>query len=237
MATAGSIIERSLRLLGQLPAGKTPTSDEYADGLEALNAMVDAWNNESLLCFAYQAETLTLANADASYTIGTSGDLNTTRPVEIVNAYIVEANISYPVAIMNEAEYAGIADKTLAGDWPTHLLFRPTIASSQATVIVWPVPNATRTMKLTTRVQVGSFASTATTVTLPPGWEKALAYNLAIDLAPEFETQPSAAVAKGAVESLAGIKRANIGTRPRRLYTEIGAMFPGNAASIVTDEA
>lgn len=236
MATSGSIIERSLRLLGQLGAGESPTTDETADGLEALNALVDSWNNDKLLCFSYQTESLTLSSGTSSYTVGASGTLNTTRPVEILNAYIVDSNISYPVEIISESEYAAISDKTLSGDWPTHLLFRPTAASSQATVIVWPVQNATRTLKLTTRVAVSSFASSATTVTLPPGWEKALAFNLAIDIAPEYETEPSQAVLKGAKDSLALIKRANIGARPRTLRTEIGAMFGANSNNITTDE-
>lgn len=237
MATAGDIIERSLRLLGQIGSGESASTAENTDGLEALNAMVDAWNNDRLLCFSYQEQSLTLANGDGSYTVGTSGDLNTTRPVEIVNAYIVDNNISYPVAIMSEAEYAAISDKTTTADWPTHLLFRPTIASSLSTVLVWPVPNATRTLKLTTRIQVAAFSATSTTVTLPPGWEKALAFNLALDLAPEFQTEAPEAVVRGARESLGLIKRANIRALqgPVRLQTELGVMFSPSSANIQAD--
>lgn len=236
MATAGDIIDRALRLLGQLGSGGTATAAEAADGLEAMNAMVSDWNNDRLMCFAYQTESLTLSSGDPSYTVGTSGDLNTTRPIEIVNAYIDQSNISYPVEIMTEDYYASISDKTLAGDWPTHLLFRPTIASSLATVIVWPVPNATRTLKLTTRIQVASFASTSTTVTLPPGWEKALAYNLAVELAPEFETAAKPEVVAGATRSLGRIKQANSIAKKRELTTELGSMFSPYSSNIASDE-
>jgi hypothetical protein len=40
LATAANIIERAMRLLGELASGATPSSDEYADGLTAVNAML-----------------------------------------------------------------------------------------------------------------------------------------------------------------------------------------------------
>ncbi len=235
MATAGSVIKRAMRLLGQLDSGATPTTDEYTDGLEVLNDLVDSWNNDQLLCFSYQTESLTLADGDSSYTIGASGDLNTTRPVEILEAYVISGTTSYPVKIINEAEYAAIPDKDSEGDFPTRLLFRPTMASSQATVIVHPVPSAANTLKITTRVVVSSFAATSTTVTLPPGWNRALATNLAVEWAPEFEVTPAGSVLKAAVESLALIKRTNIMARPRQATTELGVLFGARSGNIISD--
>lgn len=237
MATVANVIARSMRLLGQIGSGEAPTTDEYSDGLTALNAMLDSWRNDRLMCFAMQTLTLTLANGDDTYTIGTSGDVNTTRPVEIYSAYIVASNITYPVRIINEAEYAAIPAKADTADWPDKLLFRPTVASSLATVIVHPVPNATRTMKLVARVPVTAFSATSDTVTLPPGWEEAMAANLAIRLAPEFETQPSPAVIQMAKEALAGIKRTNSAAQPKRLYTELALLAGTQSHSITTDEA
>lgn len=234
MATAATIIDRSLRLLGQIGAGETPTDDEYADALESLNALLDSWRNEKLLCYAMQEETLTLANADASYTIGAGGDLNTTRPIEIAYAWIVDGDVSYDVQPMSEAEYAAIPAKTTAADWPDRYLFRPTMPT--ATLIVYPVPNATRTMKIVTRVILSSLSTTATTVTLPPGWERALANNLAIEIAPEYEASVPGSVLKAATESLAGIKRANLYAQPRTAHTELGAMFSGSRGTILTGE-
>lgn len=236
MATAGSIIERSLRLLGQIESGEVPTTDEYADALEALNAMLDSWNNEKLLCFAYQTETLTLANGDDTYTVGTSGDLNTTRPVEVLSAYAVVNNISYPITIISEEDYARIPDKTTTADFPDRMLWRPTVASSLATAVFYPVPGGTVTVKLVTRIQVAAFASTATTVTLPPGWERALTHNLAVEIAPEYETTPAPSVLKGASEALSGIKKANLLYRPKTVRTEVGEMFSPDRSNIETDQ-
>lgn len=237
MATVQTRINRALRLIGQIEAGEDPSADETADALVALNAMLDSWRNDRLLCFAYQTETLTLAASDSSYTIGTGGDLSTTRPVEIVQAYITSSDQDYPLRPMNEAEYAAIFDKTQEADWPDRYLFRPSIASSLATLIVYPVPNATRTLKLTTRVVVSAFSAATDSVTLPPGWEAAIDANLAIELAPEYGTSASPEVRRMAAQSLAGIKLTNAAAQPKRLYTELGAMFGPGAANILTDEA
>lgn len=237
MATVQTRINRGLRLLGVIASGESPTTQETADALVTLNDMLDSWRNDRLLCFAFQAQSLTLSNGTSSYTIGTGGTLDTTRPVEILNAYIVDSNMSYGVKMINEAEYAAIADKTATSNWPDKALFRPTAASSQATLIVYPVPNATRTMKLTTRVAVTAFAAATDSVTLPPGWDEAIAANLAVRLAPEYEMEASATVREMARQSLAAIKRMNVSAQPRRLYTELGQMFGPRHHNIYTDGA
>lgn len=236
MATVQTRLNRAMRLIGQIGSGESPTTDETADCLTALNAMLDSWRNDRLMCFAFQTLTLTLANGDDTYTIGTSGDVNTTRPVDILDAYIVDGNVSYPVKLIGEKEYASIIDKTTTADWPDVMLFRPTVASSLATVIVYPVPNAARTMKIVCRVPVTAFSAASDTVTLPPGWEEAIDSNLAIRIAPEFETRAPAEVVQMAKESLAGIKKTNATVQPRRLNTQLAAMFGPQAHSITTGE-
>lgn len=232
MAIAQDIIDRASRLLGQIASGASASSDESADGLEALNAMIESWRNERLMCYARQDETLTLANSDGSYTIGPSGDLNTTRPMDIEEAYIVASNISYPVKKITEEEYAAIPDKTTEADWPEVYLYRPTMATG--TLLIWPEPNATRTMKLVTRIAVTGFALVSTSVSLPPGWEEALAFNLAVAWAPEFEREPSQAIVKIARESKANIKRTN--WRPSIMGNELGTMFGRYVSRIETDQ-
>lgn len=235
MATVQTRITRALRLLNEIGAGETPTDDELADGLTALNTMLDSWRNDRLLCYAWQTGSLTLANGDSSYTVGPAGDLNTTRPVEIAEAYIQQSGITYPVTIRDEAWWAAIPDRTATSDWPTDIIFRPTMTT--ATVDVYPIPNATRTLKLVTRVVVGSFASVSENVSLPPGWEAAIDFNLAIEIAPEYQAVPSPAVIKRAQEALAGIKRANILSQPDQVSTELGGLFSVRSGNIYTDRA
>lgn len=230
MATAATLINRALRLLGQIGSGEEGTSAELSDGLTALNQMVEGWRNDGQLSYAMQELTLTLSDGDGSYTIGPSGDVNTTRPVRIDRAWIVDNNISYPVRIIEEAEYAGIPDKTTESVWPDRLLYRPTMTTG--TMVVYPVPNATRTMKLVVVVPVTEFAATSTAVSLPPGWERALSFNLAVEWASEFEMDAPPRVVAIARDSKAALKRMN--ARPIVADNEIGALFGARTGNIYT---
>lgn len=212
MATGTTLCNRAVRLLGQLASGKTLGTNELNEALEALNAMADAWKIEGLMIYALQEESLTLTSGVASKTIGPSGSLITTRPVDIEQAWVVDSSsITHPVERMEEVDYAAISLKTQSGDYPSRYLYRGTMPD--ATVVLHPVPNQTITMKLLTRVLFGAFTSGGT-VSLPPGYEKAIAYNLALELAPEYETQASEDVVMIARASKGVIKAHNI--RPVR---------------------
>jgi hypothetical protein len=230
VATGQTIVNRGLRLIGQLESGGTPTSDESNDALTAVNAMLDAWRNEKLMCYALQEESLTLSASDGEYTIGPSGNLNTVRPTAIEAAWILENGISYPLDPITDEEYAALPDKATASDWPDVFNYRGTVPTG--TLFLYPLPNATRTLKLLTRAPLTALTLVGT-VALPPGWEDALAYNLAVRIAPEYETSASPEVAAIARESKRGIKTAN--SKPFKSYTELPALVnrrgPGNIVS------
>jgi hypothetical protein len=49
-----------------------------------------------------------------------------------------------------------------------------------------PVPSAADTLVLYTWQQLSRFAATSDTFDLPPGYARAIRYNLALELAPEY---------------------------------------------------
>lgn len=232
MATAQTIIDRALRLLGQIGAGDDPTSDETADALIALNSMVESWRNEKLMVYVYADYTLTLANGDSSYTYGSGGDVNKARTVKIAAAYIEDNSVSYPVRLIDELEYAAIPDKTTTGDWPDRIYYQP--AYPLGIIYVYPVPNATRTLHLVVRGVVDTFTTAATSVSLPPGYEEALAFNLALRLAPEYQTSASPDVIEFAKEAKANLKRTN--HRSIKANTDLQFISNRWSANIETDQ-
>ncbi len=232
MATAQTIIDRALRLIGQIGAGLSPTADETADGLEALNAMIGAWRNDRLMAYAIQTQDITLSASDTSVTVGPSGDLVTTRPVAIQNAYVVIDDITYDVRILNENEFAAIPDKTAQSDWPDRIW--PQMSFPDVTIYLYPIPTTTSTLRILTRVPVTEFSTAATTVSLPPGWEDALAFNLAVRIAPEYETEASPTVKEMARSTIAALKKTN--SRPQKLYTELPVLVGNYVANIITDQ-
>ena len=227
MATGQTLVNRSLRLLGIIGSGETPTSDESNDALTAINAMLDSWRNDRLMAYALQDETLTLVAADFSYTIGSGGQLNTTRPVSIESCFCRASGIDYPVKIVDFKEWNSIGDKATTSEIPQIVYYEPTMATG--TLLVWPVPSTSNVLHLTTKVPFTALVL-GTTVSLPPGWEDAIASNGAIAIAPEFQANPSQSVIKMAQDSIKGIKRVN--SRPIRARSDLVLMFGTYKADI-----
>ena len=230
------IITPALRACGQIGAGASPTTEEQADCLIALNAMVMGLNNEGLMAYTNEEQTLTTAASDASYTIGASGDVNTTRPVEVLAAWGVDgSSVSQPpMRIIQDGEYAGIPNKTETADWPTRLLYRPSVgASAHGTIILHRVPNAIRTVKLLLRVPITEFAAVSTSLVLPPGWEEMYMANFCVRIAPTYETSAPPDIKELARNSKANIKRTNM--RPLKAVTELPALLgQGSGGNILT---
>lgn len=231
MATVQVVINRAYRLLGQLNLGESADSTESANALIAINALLDSWRNESLMCYAMQDQSINLANGNTTKTIGPTGDLVTTRPTNIDDAYILYSGDSIPVKIIEYAsEYVYIPDKTTTDTYPLKIAYNPEMPDGR--IYMYPLPNATSVLHVITRTPVTAFALVSTTISLPPGWEDALAANLALYLAPELQVQPSPMVIGMAANTKRSIKRTN--TRPIKQSDELVAISQPYRGNILT---
>ena len=78
------------------------------------------------------------------------------------------------------------------------------------TLSFWPIPNAQVNFALYTWTALAQFPDLVSDQDFPPGYLKALRYNLAVDLAPEFGVaQVPQTVLMQAVESKGKIKALN----------------------------
>lgn len=207
MSTAGSIIRRALRLINVLASGENPSADEQADALEAMNDMIDSWRNESLMVYALRDEAFAVSGA-ASYTIGSGGVFNTTRPVRIESAFIRQGDIDYPIRVAGAKEWFGISDKTTASDYPDWLYYEPSMSLGK--IFLYPVPS-TGTLHLVTWVPLGELTASET-VAFPPGYREALTYQLAMRLGAEFGRPVPVDVAAIGSAAKKDIKRVNFRT-------------------------
>lgn len=206
MASATTLIKDALQDLGVLSAGQEPGANDLTDGRRKLNNMLASWSTSSILV-PYRTQVSHVLDGSESYTIGSGGDINTTRPLKIVSAYTTHQVRDYPIHVCRDrAEYDSIYQKDITGI-PRILYYEPEVPLGK--IFIWYVGDASYTLFMNTQGQLASFSDDTTDVDLAPGYDLAIASNLAIVLAPMNETEISAELAKTAKDSLAQIKRLN----------------------------
>ena len=204
--TVRDLIKGALRLIGAVDADSALTANEAADGMEALNGLVGSLANDELLVYTINKETFNVTGGTATYTLGPSGAWNTTRPVRIDAAKYLVGDDEFDLHICTDQEWQSIENRAVSG-FPEFL--HNSDAFPLSTVSLWPVPSASDQVVLFTWKQIGAFSAVTDVISLPPGYERMLRYNLAIELAPEYSKEPSGAVVSIARESKAELKRIN----------------------------
>lgn len=209
--TVSAIIGAALRLLKATQSGEEPDAQEGADGLIALNDLIEEWNNQPLMQPA-KTQLSQVLTTSRTYTFGSGGN-NSTRPISISKAFIRDpgGTIDYPVEIISNEEYALIPQKTQSSTVSYSLYYR---ASYPLGVVnLFPTPTAGYTLYLETQAKMATYSAVSDSVNLPPGYLKALKYNLAIAISPEYK-DPSQIVMLEAEKSIAWIKRMNSKDKP-----------------------
>lgn len=208
MATALDMITRAMRLIGAIGDGETPSSYEAQTGLDALNTMLDSWSLDELTVYQIQQQNFSITVGTGTYTIGTGGAFNGTRPVQIRGAFFRDSNsLDFPLEVVEKPEYNRLAQKTDTGYTPEYLYYSP--AYPLGSISLYPVPAAAGSLYLDSLYALQSFATLTTAVSLPPGYQRAIEFNLALEIAPEFERDVPASVERNAVKSKAAIERIN----------------------------
>ena len=208
--TAGDQINGALRLIGQLAEGETPSAATSADALTAMNQMLDSWSSERLSVFSTQDQIFTWPASTATRTLGPTGDFVGNRPVLVDDStYFRDPsnNISFGIKLINQAQYNGIAVKTVTSTYPQVLWVNMTYPDIE--MYVYPVPTKVLEFHVVSVNELTQPVNLATDLAFPPGYLRCFRYNLACELAPEFGTEPSRQVQRIAMTSKRNIKRIN----------------------------
>ncbi len=210
MASAGDIINGSLRLIGVLAEGETPSADTSQDALVAMQQMIDSWNTERLSVFSTQDQVFTWPAAEIRRTLGPSGDFVGNRPVLLDDStYFRDATtgVSYGIKFINQQQYNGIAVKTVTSTYPQVIFVNNTYPDIE--MFVYPKPIRALEWHFISVEELTAPVTLATSLHFPPGYLRAFRYNLACELAPEFGVEPSPQVQRIAMTSKRNIKRIN----------------------------
>jgi hypothetical protein len=208
--SAGDQINGALRLLGQLAEGESPSAETSTDTLSAMNQMIDSWSTERLSVFSTQDQQFTWPASTISRTLGPTGDFIGNRPVMLDDStYYVDSStgVSFGIKIINQAQYDGIAVKTVTSTYPQIIWLNMDMPN--ISMYVYPVPTRALEWHFIGVTELVQPATLATTLVIPPGYLRAFRYNLAVEIAAEFGVEPSPTVSRLAMASKRNIKSQN----------------------------
>lgn len=220
MTTPLDIIKMSMKDAQLLGVGETPQAEDVNDAFRKLNWMLGEWAQQRWVVY-HLVEQVVTTNGTPSYTVGPGGDINISpRPASIQSAVLEQTPVSgypavYPLDVLQAYEdYQRIIVKTLPG--PPTVVFMDT-GWPTATIKVWPVGQAGQYyIRFLFLAPLSQFTSLTETINLPPMYESALNWNLALRLAPMTgEAGANPIVAAEAKSSLRIIR--NVNAQVRRL--------------------
>ncbi len=210
MASAGEIINGSLRLIGALAEGEVPSAETSADALMAMNQMIDSWNTERLMIYNTIDQQFTWPSDEITQTLGPTGDFVGLRPVALDDStYYRDAStgVSYGIKFINQQQYNGIAVKTVTSTYPQVMWINmeyPDIAMT-----IYPKPTRALEWHFVSVQELTQPATLATELAFPPGYLRAFRYNLAREIAAEFGIEPPRTVSQIANVSKRNLKSQN----------------------------
>ena len=218
--TATVLISGALRLLGEIVApGQTAAPEELAEGLTALNAMLDNWSTERLNIYAISVAAYTLVTTQQVYGIGPAGGATfaAPRPIKIELAAILSLNpsgalVRSELELIDQAHWQALAVKSASSSVADRLYYDH--GAPNGNLYLWPVPVFTGTapqLELSTWAAL-AFADLTTPAFFAAGYELAIRYNLAVQMASLFGVEPTAATIETAREAKAAIRAINAAT-------------------------
>jgi hypothetical protein len=187
--TPRDIIRVALRTIGVLATGENPSADEQQDAFYNLNRLIQQWSIQKLFIYSVTEEVFQFNPNQQLYTMGPGGNFNTTRPNKIseMNVRInggTTSQLDIPMHILDNHQWAKIGVKLTQSSWPTHVY--PDYQYPLINLNFWPIPQQAQGVEIFSYKSLTGFVTVNDTVILPPGYEDALIYNLAIRLCPEY---------------------------------------------------
>lgn len=184
MSTALALITDSLRTIGAVPSGETPTASEAQDALTLLNERIEMLNATDTTVFQIMEALYTITQGTGAYTFGEGGAWNAPRPIAIQQINYVVSGMDTPLERADEAVWFAITQRSQVG--------RPCVwyddgAFPLRTITLYPAPSVTAFARVFTWAELAGLAALDTPVVFPPVYRHFLRYDLARVLAPEWE--------------------------------------------------
>src|SRR6185295_11596986 len=141
------------------------------------------WANERLMVPYLSQTSFPLTSSTVSYSIGSGGTFNMTRPTKLVDPCFIRdtQNVDSALELINMETYGRIVQKSTSGSYPAYIAYdQGYSATSTGTIYLWPGPSANLTLFINTLQQLQSFSTVTVTLQLPPGYQDAIEANYAV---------------------------------------------------------
>ena len=190
------VIYAAYRLIGVLGRpGRGSSPAEQADGIEALNTLVDAWGIDPLMVYTILPQLFNLTPGLQIYTIGidptgmTVANFQVARPVRIHKANILTQLASpqvtrIPLEILDVDGWSNLRVQQTPSTIPQYLY--DDYDDPLSKLYLYPYPSAAAQLEIYYWKQLSLFATVNDAVVVPPGYLRALKTNLAVELAPRY---------------------------------------------------
>lgn len=193
MATSGStdftvtrddIVRDALLLVGAIADEDQPTARQLSDCSRMLNMMVKSWASVVSL-WPRKEITHTLTPGTQSYTVGTGLNINTARPLRVLEARRRSTSgTEIPVDVVSMQEYREVPVKSTQGA-PVLVAYDPQLANG--VLYLWPTGDAiNNTLVLIVQRPLEDFDATGDNPDFPQEWHLPLVYGLAVLIGPQY---------------------------------------------------
>jgi len=199
--------------MGGIDPGEGLNSTQLALALTQANQMLASWSiDQRFILSILVTQNLPLTAGTLSYSIGSGGTFNITRPAAIVsaNALITSAAstafistgdpqyalgaagavISVPLKILTAEEFAAFPERNLHQVFPKGLFYDRQNAAGLGNVYIVPIPLG-GSLEIETWTPLSEFVDATTALTLPdPAYAEMMEYGLAMRLTQIFPGVP-----------------------------------------------
>lgn len=182
------LITEALALYGEYAAGEAIDAATVQSLLFTLNAAIDGLGGEPLAIFQTSILSFSTVAGQQTYTLGPDPANNwittAAAPAAVLRAGLVLNGLELPIAILTADEWAalelkGLQSSITSGLWPQY-------GATSHTLSLWPVPSAAAPVRLYGAQQTAQFTAASDSVSLPPGYQEFLVYDLALKSASKF---------------------------------------------------
>jgi len=212
--TALNLITDVLLDMGVIADQETPTAAQSTGALVKLNDLIESWNLDPQKLYGSTQYILPFVANQASYTIGSGGDLNISRPNQITQAFVrntfavATQQQDIPITILNDQQWADIPVKGQVGTYPYAVWFDMTYPL--ITAYITPIATGSNYSLVIWDNNDNAALTLSTVLSLPPGYKRALKYGLYIELATGYQIPVPQEIANLAATSKMSIDRQNL---------------------------